>query len=535
MYHPRRATFASFIRTNSSPPRQKYTTTPEGFVIPAESSSTRRSHTSTDKNNNIDEDMSSSSKRWTTTKEGFVIPCRSGDRRQRSSSSNQTRINSEVSDDFDEVDETVEVSEVKIMQHRKGKKLASAIATRDRYLSAVLGFDPVAHREFIMAFRSVEAPSFNQYSSTWNNLTAYHALLPPEKQAAMEPISHLTLAEFVSDESIVMRNGTYSGMRSAVNCYLRCTRKEKTDEAFCAAVIRGRQKSQKHMGTRIRGAITRKLTLQMCELRDSIIPREYKDHYIMLNATGLRKEQYKSLTLQDCHRIPGARGKAHYEILAPPVYKGCLGSLSKLAKTTFYLKTDPDWTPTLDELFAKIRKRIKPGNENPVVGFTYKDHYGLKYVKAAAAELGWDEEMIWVVHGTRHGAANDAFESCNGSYAQRLLAAQERTGQDSFVVLAGYSLGADSRNELARAQKSHIMNRPRDSGAMKSKIFSALELRISRKMASYAGEEIREGKKEFKALVAARKGKAVKKDKKAKKATSYQGRPKDEDKEKDIW
>lgn len=186
-------------------------------------------------------------------------------------------------------------------------------------------------------------------------------------------------------------------MRSAVSLHLRCMG-HPGDEALMAAALKGRQYSQLDCLIGKRGAITRPMLLKLLKLSDDVVPREYKDWFVILAATGLRRGQMARLRISHCKFANDLKPPA-WIVLADRDFKGRKGRASRACALEEHV-CNPDWNAELN----RIEARTSSDNSDPIVGYGFLPGQALNYLKAAAAALGWDEDLVWVIHGFRHGA-----------------------------------------------------------------------------------------------------------------------------------
>jgi len=139
-----------------------------------------------------------------------------------------------------------------------------------------------------------------------------------------------------------------------------------------------------------------------------------------------------------------------------------------------------------------------------MIAFDFKPNWALAYLQAAAGEL-WDEDLEWVLHGFRHGAAAEAFlKYGNKSLAQKLLEVKKVTGHITYDMLRHYSQQNEDRLFLVRAQASQIMAKNFSLGGRVA-LFESKLVKVGRTNMTLAGPNETQARNEVKRLLSRQK------------------------------
>ena len=208
------------------------------------------------------------------------------------------------------------------------------------------------------------------------------------------------------------------------------------------------------------------------------------------------------MSLQSSHcKYDSSLKPPAWVVLAERNFKGRSGRLSKKGAALEEHVCNPAWNAELNRIFKRIEQRKSSANPDPVIGFGFKPNVALDYVKVAADLLCWDEDLGWVLHGFRHGAAVEAFlRYGNQSLARKLLEVQKVTGHITYDMLRHYSQVNEDRLFLVRAKASTIMAKNFPLGGRVA-LFESKLVRVGRKNLTLAGPAETQAKKEVNRLL----------------------------------
>jgi integrase len=398
-----------------------------------------------------------------------------------------------VPDSYESSDDDEDDDEFSIVQKKRAAIEMSLHAKREAYLTDIFKLNgDVVNGHHRLAFMSVAPTTFDQYCSTWNRLLDFgrqHSLPTPH-------ISYVNFSRYLAFEKTAYANSSFDTMRSAVSLYVRAM-SQLGPEPQMIATLRGRQYSNIDCLIGKRGAITRPMLLELLALPE--IPKDYKDWFVILGASGLRRNQLMSLRFSHCKYDPSLKPPA-WVLLAERNFKGRAGRLSKKGAALEEHICNPAWNAELTRIFKGVEQRKSSTNPDPIVGFDFKPNWGLEYLKFAAAEL-WDEDLWWVLHGFRHGAAAEAFlKFGNQSIARKLLEVQKVTGHITYDMLRHYSQQNEDRLFLVRAQASQVMAKNFSLGGRVA-LFESKLVKVGRTNITLAGPDETEARKEVNCLL----------------------------------
>lgn len=347
----------------------------------------------------------------------------------------------------------------------KQKKAAEA---RIRYILAEEGLDPTDDEEWcvIQAMFSVLPTSFMEYASHWRAL-----------RRARLPISDLGAKQFIVERvrdgtGKKWVGGTYKHLLSSIIFYNECYGLGEPRKQTMRMIQGITAKDRLHM-RELRGGITADKLRKILRLSDSIVPREYKDYFILLHATGMRGNQLGRTLAQHIYPMTDFVG-TRWVVLCPANHKGrCTGPTNNFE----YHATHAEWADDLRRIFAAAE-----GVESGMLAPTWSATLGNKYLKAAASHLKWDSKMIWVVHGLRHGSAIDAANKCEGNLVDTLKEIQRYTGHISPSMLLLYSKSNEARQltEAARREIRSTLSHSRNPETT-NKVMAIIERGIQRR------------------------------------------------------
>ena len=125
------------------------------------------------------------------------------------------------------------------------------------------------------------------------------------------------------------------------------------------------------------------------------------------------------------------------------------GTRSKFAQQMEVHYTNPSWKEEIDRISEGVRERIPKEGPNPIVLPKWLPRSGMKerkLLKEQAAALGWVQDLEWVLHSFRNGAACDAFlRHADEGVLKALVAVQKRTGHISLEMLRHYAVSNEDR------------------------------------------------------------------------------------------
>lgn len=321
-------------------------------------------------------------------------------------------------------------------------KHLKASKARACYILAEEGLDPTNDEEWcvVQAMLSVLPTTFMEYASHWRALR--RAGLPISEAGAQQFIANRSRDPSAKQQVA----GTLKHLLSSITFYHECYGSVDMRKQTMR-MIQGITSKDRAKMSAMRGGITEAKLRQMLRLPDSVIPREYKDYFILLHATGMRGNQLGRTFVQHVYPMTGFVG-TRWIVLCPANHKGRGATAS--TNSFEYHETHPEWAEDLRRIFAAASEA-----ESGMLAPNWSATLGNKYVKDAATRLKWDSKMIWVVHGFRHGSAIDAANSCDGNISEILTAVQRYTGHISPSMLLMYSKSNEAR-ELTEAARREL-------------------------------------------------------------------------------
>ena len=188
---------------------------------------------------------------------------------------------------------------------------------------------------------------------------------------------------------------------------------------------------------RSRGAITRLMIQDLIRL-ESVADTPYAAGFVVQHAFGLRNEQVENARISDFRKIFDARGKVicySFQVFRHKRYNANSYTTSELETHV----CSAAWNDKIGRIIDAAEARWEEDDEdilvpgrNPVTAN--------KLIKQAAKELEWNQDVDWVDHGIRHGAAVDAADDAEDqSHEGRTLAAMTQLQQKTPEVTMMYT------------------------------------------------------------------------------------------------
>jgi hypothetical protein len=360
-------------------------------------------------------------------------------------------INDEAEDVSDEDDDekVPALGEADLRKLEKIQLQMKQAEKREEYFVSVLDLDPndSNHRLTMMGLRGVCVTTFCQYMSHYNNLLSYL-----RSKGLPQLINWDSFADYMTDPNVQRKMSAYEQMEQAVSLWMRCHGHEGK-RAQIKAAMKGKRLMLATVPVGRRGAIRYDMLEDMMKLKG--IPQEYKDWFFILGIMGMRVNQLISLEFNNCSD-PFDNNLKIFIMRTDANHKGCRGAAGGLKRDPLQTYVCPaKYTRRISQAMRRLLARKNPNDPRPMVASDFKRAEGLRYVKLAAAELGWEKDLLWVVHSHRHGAAVEAFleGNPNDSAVQRLANVSARTGHMTVEMLWHYSETNEERLLVARAYK----------------------------------------------------------------------------------
>ena len=366
------------------------------------------------------------------------------------------------------------------------------------FILAEEGLDPSDDSEWaiIKAMHGVMGKTFMEYASHWRAM-----------RKARLPISELGAQAYIclkarDPKQKTLKSGSSSHLLSSITFYNECYGLAGI-RAQTKRMIRGIELSDDSSVRNIRGGITEDKLRQLLKLPDSVIPREYKDYFILLHATGMRGNQLGRTFAQHVYPMTNFVG-SRWVVLCPANHKGrCTGPTSSFE----YHETHIEWAAELRRIFAAAE-----GAESGMLAPGWSATVGNKYVKEAARILKWDSKLVWVVHGFRHGSAVDAANKCEGNIVDTLREIQKYTGHISPSMLMLYSKSNEARQLTGAAERelrATLSTRSEHATAVMAIIRRGIERKIGvrQNLAEVKSELVKEKADQGKAIKCLMQGK----------------------------
>lgn len=354
-------------------------------------------------------------------------------------------IKYDAEDDDDPEDESLQVARKREQEEQRRVNRCELFMTQVLELDR----DNLRDRATMLAFRSVSTKTLCSHISHYNNLFAFAR---ENEIKGAYPISNEVFEYFIADPKFSMMNTSLDAMKSAVNFFLRCTG-QRGEAARTDAVAKGRQMTNNPGMKGQRGAITKDMVDQM--LKHEKIPQLYKDCFVILSASGMRRSQLETLRLSRC-RFDENASPPCWVMTADRNFKGKKGRMGGQAATEDH-ECNPAWNSELAKIFNRVKERKSANNPDPIVSHGFKPELALQFIQLAAEKWG---DLEWVIHSLRHGAAADALlDYGEASVVEGFKAAQKRTNHVTFSMLAHYTMNNVDRQYIVRSQQAAIMAR----------------------------------------------------------------------------
>ena len=218
------------------------------------------------------------------------------------------------------------------------------------------------------------------------------------------------------------------------------------------------------LNPRTRGAITQDMIEELIELPWLNSPAMIwmRDAFILLAATGVRQNQLINMTAERCRFVKNSSEGKIFAITVDANHKGRRGT-SNFDNDTECHVTNPVFGHHVDRIHREALAREDDANKISYMSKEWTHTSAAKARKAlkrAASELHWNPELSWVLHGTRDGAAVDAFmKTAPLGEKKALLKIQERTGHVTLNMLRHYAIPNDERVKYQRMKRDDAMLR----------------------------------------------------------------------------
>lgn len=270
-------------------------------------------------------------------------------------------------------------------------QIQAAEIRADQWLMEVEGLDPYNEDDLrvIYSSKSVGAKTRLQYISHYRQL---------RKEGL--PISYRGLADFLIRRRSGMKTSSYNHWVTAINFYHEIYGLAG-DQSQMLRVSKGLRRCDPRNAITRRGGIEHTMLVDL--LQKKWLPKEYRDYFILLHATGVRGNQLARFRLSDFTKR--ADGVLYY-VVCQKNFKG-MGRAMKRDDGLELHESLAYWTEELDRILAAAKAKAADG-EDPWLAPTWNAVEGNNYVKRGAKELKWNDKLVWVVHSFRHGRAIEA-------------------------------------------------------------------------------------------------------------------------------
>jgi hypothetical protein len=307
---------------------------------------------------------------------------------------------------------------------------------RDEYLAA-LGVGPNNsdwRRQVVwLAFMSVGPSTFRSYASHWKKLKENNCTLDYEG-----------LMKYYASHRTEISTDSLNSWESAVTLYTRAFGKEGA-RVLLKLVSNGYAHDNPNGLAKERGVIDRH-KIQELQRHPSISNTIYADGLALQFATGVRGGQVSSMKHSDFSRITDRRTQKTVGFLFTCAKHKDKGKHRRNAFETHIC--DRSYNDLIEKMLAAAADR----RDQRLVP-DWKQAEANSLVKSVAKDLEWDEDFVWVNHGVRHGACQDAAEGAEDSDEQVELA-HGRTCQTSKTVIENtYLRPAAVRKKAVQASK----------------------------------------------------------------------------------
>ena len=216
------------------------------------------------------------------------------------------------------------------------------------------------------------------------------------------------------------------------------------------------------LNPKTRGAMTEDMVMELINYPLLLTEKNkwMRDAFILLAATGVRQNQLINMRLDRCRFVKDSSAGSVYAITVDRNHKGRSSSYDD--ETECHV-TNPVFGDHLDRIVQEAKSRRN--SKNKVVYLSPRwDHTSAakarKVVKEAASYFGWSDELSWVLHSTRDGAAVNAFlKAAPRGEKKALLKIQATTGHVTLNMLRQYAVPNEDRITYQRMKRDDAMLR----------------------------------------------------------------------------
>lgn len=275
---------------------------------------------------------------------------------------------------------------------------------RDEFLRK-MGVDPKKNlmmKIVHLAFLSVDPGTFRSYASHWKKMRENGC-----------PINYAGLMAYLAKFPASIKTDSLNSWVSAVKLYMRAFGQEG-QATLLRLVTDGYAHDNPNGLARERGIIDRGKIQQLAS-HPSIKGTPYELGYQLQFATGVRGGQVSAMTAQEFSRIVDRRTQQTICFLySCPKHKDKKSAKRKATETHV---CDRNYNDLIEEMITAALKtthgRLVPD---------WKQTEANAKIKEAAVDLEWDEDFVWVNHGVRHGAIQDAANSDDDASEEERIA-----------------------------------------------------------------------------------------------------------------
>jgi integrase len=325
-------------------------------------------------------------------------------------------------------------------------EIRKASARADRWFMEVEGLNPKENEDkaVLIAARSVGAKTRMQYISHYRQL-----------RKNGHPISYRGLRNYLMTKQGQMNTSSLVHWMAAVNFYHEIyDLMDDGGKTQLHRVNKGLRNQAEISSLKPRGGIEHAKATEIIEL--GWLPEKYRDYFILLHATGVRGNQLARLKLND---FTLSKDEKFYYVVVQRNHKGIGRASQKKAPPEIH-KTFEGWTEEITRILQALRQSSK--ENNPWVAEHFNATTANIYVKRGAVELKWTTDLVWVVHGFRHGRAIDAQKEGLGKEdEERMLIMHDATGHETNVMMEHY--GRENQGRILKAKAAQAKQYKRNA------------------------------------------------------------------------
>ena len=292
----------------------------------------------------------------------------------------------------------------------------------------------VLHKIVYLAFMSVDPGTFRSYASHWNKM-----------KHARCAISRRGLMEYYAEHQASIKTDSLNSWESAVALYERAMGRDGP-VALLKLVSNGYAADNPNGVANERGIIDRNKVHELATHK-SIQDTEYALGFQLQFACGVRGGQIDGMRKDQFTRLVDKRTKKTMAFLYTcPKHKDKSKNRKKSVESHV---CDPHYNELIEDLLKRAEENPRDHPQGRLLP-SWKQTEANKLVKAAAADLNWDADFVWVNHGIRHGACQDAADDsdCDDEDEKAELAAS-RTCQSSKSVIKNTYLKSETERKAS--------------------------------------------------------------------------------------